>query len=126
MADMDVTIGEARAVAPAKPALPKGWFEFTAGDKAIVASDNMTVLEEMALSSAIKADHLSNPVWMQWATLAACIRRIDGEAVPMATAESEIRATISRVGDEVMRHMMGRWAARMSVLAEEIKGRAKN
>ncbi len=113
--------------APPAPALPKGWFEFTTADgKGIVASETLTVLEEMDLSAALEVSHISNPVWMQWATLAGCVRMIDGDKLARPRTEAELKVIISRVGDDGMRQLMARWAIRMTTLAEQIKAQAKN
>lgn len=127
MVDATVTIGERVAPAQAVPALPKGRYEITTEDgKRIVATENLTVLEEMDLSAAINTDHQSNPTWMSWATIAANVRMIDGDVLPMPRAESEVRSIIARVGDDGMRQMQARWAVKIAAARTEMLERAKN
>ena len=125
---VEIEIGGAApaAPAPAAPKLREGWFQIEVDGKIIVASENLSVLEEMRVSDAISTSHQSNPTWITWADLACNVRSIDGDPVPLPSAESEIIAIIQRVGDSGMRELLGRKTLRMNTALEELKARAKN
>jgi hypothetical protein len=94
------------------------------GDRTIVTTDGLTILEEMDLSEALKVNQLSNPVFIEWATHAACVREIDGDPVPFPSSEGQVKAIIRRVGDDLMRFMLLRKSARQQTAVAEIE-RAK-
>ena len=123
---MEVTIGAAPAAPKASSSpLPAGWFEFSVGEVTIVASDRLTTLENVdmikALGSNLPNDWEAREIYRR----ASTIRRINGDPVPQPKAESEIRAIIARVGDDVMDMLAMRTMITVSQAREELKAAAK-
>jgi len=119
---------------PLKPSantLPPGWRELKVtkrdgGIITLVVSEDLTPIEEMEMSVGLPTEKMVNPVWMQWARLAATVRRIDGDPVGVPSTESEVKVIMTRCGTEGMRAVERGWSARYANAIAEIKARAKN
>jgi hypothetical protein len=134
---MAVTILESVAgAAPMAPAdalatrapVPAGWDEYRAADGSMVvhAARRLSVLERMRFYKHIPPELQRNPMWTHPALAAACIRRVNGEPVPIPEGEREIEALIRRVGDEVMDRIIAANVARLTAEQAEAEARAKN
>jgi hypothetical protein len=117
----------ADAVATKAP-VPSAWDEYRAADGGIVvhAARRLSVLERMRFYKHIPPDLQRNPMWTHPALAAACIRRVNGEPVPIPEGEREIEALIRRVGDEVMDRIIAANVARLVAEQAEAEARAKN
>lgn len=126
MPDAQVSIGQTSAAPAATgPKLPAGWFEFTVGDKTIVASDRLTTLENVDLIKALGQNLPNDWEAREIYRRAANIRSINGDPVAPPRAESEIRAIIARVGDDVMDMLAMRSMITATQAREELKAAAK-
>lgn len=91
----------------------------------LLCVEDLTPEDEMDMSLGIPIERIVNPVWMQWAKLAATVRMIDGDPVPLPSTEAEVRVIMKRVGKIGMRAIEMRWGMRYAQLMAEVKQRAK-
>ena len=73
----------------------------------------LTLLEEMNLMVAAGANKAAIPKWMQYASVVACVRSIDGERVDMPLTSRILDANVALVGSEG-------FAAAVAVLYEDL------
>jgi hypothetical protein len=108
--------------------VPDGWDEYRSADGAMVvlAARRLTVRDRLHYYAAIPARLQENPLWMQLAMAIACIKRVNGEPVPIPEGPREIEALLARVGDDVVDQINGANIARMAVEFQEIEAKAKN
>ncbi len=60
----------------------------------------LTLLEEMDLLAAAGADNSANTRWMFYASLASCVRSIDGELMGPALTTRILRGNLQQVGSD--------------------------
>mgnify|MGYP001604312740 CR=1 FL=1 len=117
-----------------KRALPFGQFEIVTSKReadgtehrvVLVCSEDLTPEEEMDMSLGIPVERIVNPVWMQWARLAASIKSIDGDPIALPHTEAEVRAIIKRVGPTGMRAVERTWSMQYAAAIQEVKRLAK-
>ncbi|CAH2603211.1 conserved protein of unknown function [Rhodovastum atsumiense] len=108
--------------------VPAGWDEYRdAGGRMVVhAARRLGVRERMHFYRGLPAERQANPLWMQLAMAVACIRRVNGEPVPVPEGEREIEAMIGRVGDDIIDRINAANLARIEAEFAEIEARAKN
>ena len=60
----------------------------------------LTLLEEMNLMVAAGAERAAIPKWMQYASVVACVRSVDGDMIDPPLTGRLLNANIARVGSE--------------------------
>lgn len=95
-------------------------FTSTIGDKVIVHTADLGVIEQMDMSIAVPAAAEGKAASM-WCYCACTVRMINGEAIGFPANYGQIKAIIQRAGDAAMNYLMVRYGEKMQGLVEEAK-----
>jgi hypothetical protein len=66
----------------------------------VIGIKKMAPIDNMRISRFIGGELSSNPAYFGYASMAACVREIDGEPIPMATSARQLEDLVDKLGED--------------------------